>query len=117
VKSLRGLSQALRGSNGEFELNRVVAFVGGLAYIGGAHTFIAWHMARGGEFDLIAYCAAFPGGLAVAAGGAAAAVAWKDKGVASAQVIRETGAVPAAPPAGPQVPAKPVPDNPDGETS
>lgn len=88
---MKGLSEALRGANGGYELNRVVGFVGGMVYIVGAHVFVGWHMAEGGEFDLIAYCAAFPGGLAVAAGGTAAAVAIKDRNVAQAKVTERTG--------------------------
>lgn len=101
---MSGLSNALRGIGGEFELNRVVGAVGGIAYILGTNGFVAWNMIVGREFDLIAYCTAFPGGLAVVVGAIAGAVAWKDKGVASAKVIEQTGAVPVAAPAGPRVP-------------
>lgn len=97
-----GLINALRGIGGEFELNRVVGAFGGVAYVVGANSFVAWHLAKHGEFDIVAYCAAFPAGLAVIVGAIAGAVAWKDKGVASAKVIEQTGAVPAAPPAGPR---------------
>jgi hypothetical protein len=82
---LTGLSHALKGSTGQYELSRVVGFVGGMSYIAGAHAFVAWEMARGGHFDLVAYCAAFPGGLAIAAGGTAVAVAVKDRNVATAK--------------------------------
>ena len=105
---MTGLSEALRGINGSYELNRLVGAVGGIAYIIGAHAFIAWNMVEGREFDLVAYCTAFPGGLAIAVGAIAGAVAWKDKGVASAKVIEQTGAVPAPPPDGPRVPVEPV---------
>lgn len=104
-----GLSNALRGIGGEFELNRVVGALGGFAYVVGAHGFIAWHLVRGGQFDLIAYCAAFPAGLGVVVGSIAGAVAIKDRNVASAKVTEQTGAVPAAPPAGPQVPLGELP--------
>lgn len=103
---ITGLSNALRGIGGEYEINRLVGAFGGVSYIVGAHAFIAWHMARGGEFDLIAYCAAFPGGLGVAVASIAGAVAIKDRNVASAKVIEQTGAVPAPPPDGPQVPVE-----------
>lgn len=36
----------------------------------------------------------------------AGAVAWKDKGVATANIISKTGAVPAPPPAGQKVPVE-----------
>lgn len=96
----------LRSSSGQFELNRVVGAVGALSYIAGANGFEAWNMHRGVAFDITAYCLAFPGGLAVAVGAIAGAVAWKDKGVAVARTIAETGAVPAAPPDGPKVPVQ-----------
>lgn len=82
---MSGLSNALKGIGGEFELNRVVGACGGVAYIVGAHCFVAWHMVRGGAFDLIAYCAAFPAGLGVVVGAIAGAVAIKDRNVAAAK--------------------------------
>lgn len=82
---IRGLSNALKGIGGEYELNRVVGAFGGIAYIVGANGFVAWHLVRGGEFDLIAYCAAFPGGLGVVVGAIAGAVALKDRNVAVAK--------------------------------
>jgi hypothetical protein len=98
---IAGFSEALRGANGGYELNRVVGFIGGLSYVIGAHTFVAWELALGRGFDLTAYCLAFPAGLAAVAGGSAVAVSIKDKAVASAKVTERTGAIPAAPPAGP----------------
>lgn len=86
---------ALRGASGQIELNRLVGFVGGMAYVVGAHTFIGYDMiVNGRAFDVTAYCLAFPGGLAVAAGGTALAVAVKDRSVATANVIEATGAQP-----------------------
>lgn len=85
-----GFLNALRGIGGEYELNRVVGALGGVAYIGGANIFIAWSMVKGYEFDLVVYCTAFPAGLAVVVGSIAGAVTWKDKGVASAKVIEST---------------------------
>jgi hypothetical protein len=94
-----GFSDALKGANGGFELNRIVGFLGGLAYIL-CGNIIAFVTGAG----LTEYCMAFPGGLAVVAGGTAVAVALKDRNVASAKVIERTGAVPAPPPARPKVP-------------
>lgn len=86
---------ALRGASGQIELNRLVGFVGGMAYIAGAHAFIAYDMlANGRDFDITAYCLAFPGGLAAVVTGTAAAVALKDRQVATANVIEATGAQP-----------------------
>lgn len=90
----------LRGISGEFEVNRVVGAFGAVAYIVCANLFVAWDMLyRGHEFDLIAYCTAFPGGLAIAVGAIAGAVAIKDRNVAKATAVREAGAQPSDPPA------------------
>lgn len=112
---LTGLTQIFRGSNGEPEVNRVVGAFGGFVYVVFAQVFVAWELILGRAFDLATYCLAFPGGLAVIVGGTAGAVAIKDRNVASAKVIAETGAVPAPPPAGPQVPpiGSPPVDNPE----
>lgn len=73
---------ALKGTGGEFEINRVMGAAGTTAYIGGTHAFLAFNPDK---FDLIAYCAAFPGGLGVCVGAIAGAVAVKDRNVASAK--------------------------------
>jgi hypothetical protein len=103
------IASALRGINGEPELIRTAGAFGLFCYVVGALVFQAWAMHRGDHFDVVAFCAAFPGGLAVAYGSIAGAAALKDRQVATATVIRETGAVPAPPPAGPQVPVEPAP--------
>lgn len=90
-----GIFNALRGISGEFELNRVVGAVGGIGYINGVLIFTAWDVIwRGREFDIVAFCAAFPGGLAIIVGAIAAGTSYKDKGVATAKVIEQTGAQP-----------------------
>lgn len=100
-----GFTQALRGIGGAYELNRLVGFFGGVVYVIGAHAFVGYEVFwLGREFDLTAYCLAFPGGLAVVAGGTAAAISLKDRHVASSKVIEQTGAVPAPPLDGPKVP-------------
>jgi hypothetical protein len=92
---MQGFTNALRGIGGEYELNRLVGFFGGIVYVIGAHLFVGYEVFwLGHEFDVTAYCLAFPGGLAVVAGGTAAAVSIKDRNVASAKVISQTGAVP-----------------------
>lgn len=95
----------LRGISGEFEINRVVGAFGAATYIVCTNVFVAWDMLyHGRQFELIAYCTAFPGGLAIAVGAIAGAVAIKDRNVATATVVRETGAMPAnAPSAEPLV--------------
>jgi hypothetical protein len=87
----------LRGISGEFEVNRVVGAVGALSYVVGAHTFIAWDMLYNGRpFDVTAYCLAFPAGLGVAVGAIAGAVAIKDRNVATARIVQDTGGQPTA---------------------
>lgn len=96
---------ALRGIGGEYEITRVLGGFGALAYCVCLNIFVAWELVKNGrEFDLIAYCAAFPGGLVVIIGAAAGSAAIKDRGVASSKVIERTGAIPTKPPAGPQAP-------------
>jgi len=105
---MTGLTNALRGIGGEFELVRVLGAFGVFVYVVGAHAFVIWTMARGGEFDLVAYCAAFPAGLAVAVGGSAGATAIKDRNVAAAKV-KEAEAV--------DVGSSAKPDDPEGESA
>jgi hypothetical protein len=97
-------STILKGIGGEFEINRVVGAFGAAAYVIGAHGFLAHHVIwLGNDFDLTAYCLSFPTGLGVAVGAIAGAVALKDRSVASAKVVEQTGAQPgAAAPAGVQ---------------
>lgn len=98
-----GLTSALRGIGGEFELNRVVGALGVVSYVVGAHAFVAWELSQGREFDLVAYCTAFPAGFAGVMAAVAGAVGWKDTKVASAKITERTGAIPAPPPLGPPV--------------
>ncbi len=90
------LTNALKGIGGQYELNRLVGAFGGIAYIVGANAFVAWDLHKGRGFDITAYCLAFPGGLAAVIGAIAGAVVWKDKGVATAKVIEQTGGQPVA---------------------
>jgi hypothetical protein len=76
---------ALKGIGGEYELNRVVGAIGGMSYIVGANSFVAWSLAKGHEFDLVGYCTAFPAGLGIVVGATAGAVALKDRSVATAK--------------------------------
>lgn len=92
---MTGLSQALKGLGGEFEVNRLVGAFGVAAYTIGANIFVAVDViVNGREFDVTAYCLAFPGGLGVALGALAGAVAIKDRNVATARVIQDTGSAP-----------------------
>ncbi len=106
---MNNLTNILKLSNGEYELNRVVGAIGSMAYIVAAHLFIGYDVfVMNRPFDVTAYCLAFPGGLGVAVASIAGAVALKDRGVATAKIINETGAIPTPPPAGPQVPENKV---------
>lgn len=97
---MQGFTNLLRGTGGEYELNRVVGFFGGIVYVIAANFFVWYRVVwKEDEFDLIGYCTAFPAGLAVVAGGTAAAIAIKDRNVASSKVIAQTGSKPATPPA------------------
>jgi hypothetical protein len=76
----------LRGIGGDFEINRVLGAVGTFAYIVGAHAFEAYDVIwKGNDFNVTAYCLAFPGGLGVAVASIAGAVALKDRNVAVAK--------------------------------
>lgn len=89
--------EMLKGISGSYEVNRVVGALGTVAYIICANAFVAWDMLyRGHTFDVVAYCAAFPAGLGIAIASIAGAVALKDRNVATASVVRETGAQPTA---------------------
>lgn len=76
---------ALKGISGEYEVQRVVGAAGVLSYIITAPAFLAWEIHRGGHFDLIAFCAAYPTGLGVAMGALAGAISLKDRSVAAAK--------------------------------
>ena len=101
---------ALRGIGGEFEISRVIGGFGALAYCVCANAYVGYEvLVAGKDFDLTAYCLAFPGGLAAIIGAAAGSVALKDRQVATARVIEQTGAIPAKPPQGPRVPTGKAP--------
>ena len=89
---MQSWTSALKGIGGEFEINRVVGAFGAVAYVMGANAFVAWDMARGNGFDLVAYCTAFPAGLAVAVAAIAGAVGWKDQKVANAKATERATA-------------------------
>lgn len=91
---------ALKSSSGDFEINRVVGAAGAATYIIAAPAFEAWSIAQGHAYDLVAFCAAYPGGLGVAIGAIAGAVSLKDRNVAAARVTTaQADAIPAANPA------------------
>ncbi len=81
---------ALKGISGEFEIQRVVGAAGVLTYVIAAPGFLAWAIARGDHYDLVAFCAAYPTGLGVAMGALAGAISLKDRSVAAAKAATPT---------------------------
>lgn len=105
MMNIGGLTHALRGINGDFEVNRLVGGIGGLVYIVMTHVYVGYEVLwLGHPFDITAYCLSFPAGLAAIVGGTAGAVALKDRNVASAAVTAATGTVPTPAPDGPRTP-------------
>jgi hypothetical protein len=92
------ITNILRGIGGEFEWTRVFGAAGVAIYIIAANGFEAWTIFyQGKPFDVTAYCLAFPTGLGAAIAAIATAAGQKDKAVASAQTVQDTGALPAKP--------------------
>ena len=92
---MQGITNILRGISGQFEITRVLGAIGVAVYIVGVQIFVSYtvfYLQK--PFDVIAYCAAFPTGLAVAIGIISEAAGRKDKAVASAQVVKDTGSLP-----------------------
>lgn len=98
------LLNALRGLGGEYEIQRVLGAFGSTMYIVTGPALV-WAGKVTVTFDT--FCIAYPAGLAACIGATAGAIALKDRQVATAQVIRDTGAVPAPPPLGPPIPVEP----------
>ena len=77
----------LKGIGGEYELGRVVGAVGGFNYVLWPPIFQAWALYNGQAWDSAAFCAAYGGGLALAAAGIGAMISLKDRGVASSRQV------------------------------
>jgi hypothetical protein len=92
------ITNVLKGIGGEFEWTRVFGAAGVAIYIVAANGFEAWTVFyQGKAFDVTAYCLAFPTGLGAAIAAIATAAGQKDKAVASAQTVQDTGSLPAKP--------------------
>lgn len=78
---------ALKGSGGDFEIQRVVGAAGVLTYVVAAPSFLAWAIFRGDHYNLVEFCAAYPAGLGVAMGSLAGAISLKDRNVAVAKSV------------------------------
>lgn len=79
----------LRGISGELEIGRATLAGAALAATVSPIGFQAWEMANGGHFDAVAWCTAYPGGLAALVTAGILGIGSKDKKVADA---RATGA-------------------------
>lgn len=100
---------ALRGPGGDYEITRVLGGFVTLAYAVCVNFFSFWNVVIEHRiFDIVAYCAAFPGGAVVLVGASAGAAALKDRNVAAAKIIERTGVVPSKTP--PSVPMEEVKD-------
>ena len=95
---------ALKGIGGEYEVQRVLGAIGTLTYTVSAPLMAAFGTIK--NVSMTEFCLAFPSGLAACIGATAGAIALKDRNVATAKIIEQTGAVPAKPPAGPPVPVE-----------
>lgn len=93
---------ALKGIGGEFEVQRVLGAIGTLTYTFSVPLLVATGVIA--SVDITAFCLAYPSGLAACIGATAGAIALKDRNVATAKIIEQTGTIPAKPPAGPPVP-------------
>ncbi|MDB5707869.1 MAG: hypothetical protein JWN66_4985 [Sphingomonas bacterium] len=89
------LTNFLRGIGGEFEIGRVLLTSAGAAAIFTPIGFQAWDMAKGGHFDVTAWCIAYPGGLAALVSAGILGIGSKDKSVATAIQTRDGTAAPA----------------------
>lgn len=98
------LSNAFKGIGGEYEVQRLLGAIGTLTYTFTVPAFVVTGVIR--NTTVTEFCLAYPGGLAACIGATAGAIALKDRNTATSKVIAETGAVPAKPPAGPQVPVE-----------
>lgn len=85
-------TEFLRSGNGSVEVNRLNGFLAMVGLIAMSAYALVWF---GREFDPLA----FAGGAALLVGGTGAGVALKDRNVAHAKVVSETGSRPADPPA------------------
>lgn len=80
------ITNILRGIGGEFEITRVLGAIGVAIYIAAANAFESYEVFwLGKDFDVVAYCTAFPTGLGVAIAVISTAAGVKDRNVALAQ--------------------------------
>jgi len=82
---------ALKGIGGEYEVQRVLGAFGSITFIITAPALV-WAGKIVASFD--SFCLAYPAGIAACIGATAGSIALKDRNVAAARVIQETGAGP-----------------------
>lgn len=81
----------LRGISGEYEIGRVLLAVGGGASVVTPIVFQACDMIfNSARFDVVAWCAAYPCGLAALSGIGVFAIGKKDTAVAHAKAVPGT---------------------------
>lgn len=93
---MKFLLDLVRGIGGEPEIIRTSGAFGLVAFVLSVIGFTIWHMAAGKDFDVIAYCASFSGGLVAIYGAVAGAVALKDRNVATAKATEAQATAEAA---------------------
>lgn len=81
---IKGLTDALRGIGGQFEVQRVLGAFGTTVYAVTAPAFVAFGVIK--SVTLTEFCLAYPSGLAACIGATAGAIALKDRQVAKAKV-------------------------------
>lgn len=74
---------ALRGTSGEFEIQRILGGWGTIVYVVTAPLFVATRIIPNVSFT--EFCIAYPAGLAACVGASAGAIALKDRQVAKAK--------------------------------
>ena len=89
------LLNALKGIGGEFEVQRILGAFGSITFIISAPALV-WSGKIVASFD--SFCLAYPTGIAACIGATAGAIAIKDRNVAAAKVVQQTGSNPATPP-------------------
>lgn len=89
------LLNALKGITGEYEVQRILGAFGTITYVVMAPALV-WAGKITASFD--SFCLAYPAGIATCIAATAGAIALKDRQVATAKVIEQTGSQPGAAP-------------------
>ena len=87
------LLEALKGIGGQYEVQRVLGAFGTITYVVMAPALV-WAGKINASFD--SFCLAYPAGIAACIAATAGSIALKDRQVATAKVIEQTGAQSAA---------------------